>query len=193
MPLWIDKGDKDRVDTRVGIRGEWVLFLWILLVPMGLTPSPGGAEESPLSRFTTTEGGQTLSITANKMLIRSQENRILFEGDVVIERDGLVLKAGEVEMVFVPMAEDKGGIMDKVQEKREISSITALHDVALTRGQRRITSQQVVYFRKEEKMVFTGDPVVRENNDEVRGRKITVYLKDDRALVEGGAAVLHPK
>ena len=96
-------------------------------------------------------------------------------------------------MVFVPIEENKGGIMDKVQEKREISSITALHDVALTRGLRMITSQQVVYFRKEEKMVFTGEPMVRENNDEVRGQKITVYLKDDRALVEGGAAVLHPK
>ena len=160
---------------------------------VGVFPMSVGGEEAPLSRFTTLEGDQTLSIAAERMLIRNQENRILFEGNVTMERNGLLLKAGEVEIVFAVREGQGGSLVEGTQDRREIDTITARIGVKLTKGEQTILSRQVVYFRKDEKMVFTGDPMVRERNNEVRGGKITVFLKDDRALVEGGTAVIHPR
>jgi lipopolysaccharide export system protein LptA len=127
------------------------------------------------------------------MLIKNQENSVLFEGSVVMERDGVILQAGKVEILFLPTEGTPSSAAEGTPDKREISTITADQDVRLTQGERTITSHHVIYYRKEEKMVFTGDPMVREKEDEVHGDRITIYLKEDRALIEGGEAVLHPK
>ena len=42
-------------------------------------------------------------------------------------------------------------------------------------------------------MVFTGSPRILERQDELKGKKITVFILEDRVVVEGGEAIIHPK
>ena len=47
-----------------------------------------------------------------------------------------------------------------------------------------------MYYAKEEKVVLTGKPEVWQEGYRVTGEKITLFLKDDRSVVEGGSQVV---
>ena len=145
------------------------------------------------TRFISQDQGGALSITSRKMTLNNQENTIVFEGDVVIERETMTLKANVVQAVFEPVTERENGMIENSDRKRSLSAITATGDIEFNQGVRTVYANRVVYFKKDEKMVFTGSPNIREGDDELKGEKITVFIKEDRVVVEGGEAIIHPK
>lgn len=150
-------------------------------------------EETSTTRFISKDQGGALSITSKKMTLKNQENTILFEGDVVVERDTMRLKANKVDVVFIPMSEREEGLVETVDKKREVSTITATGNVEFVQDARTIHSNKVIYYKKDEKMVFTGSPNIREGQDELKGERITVYINEDRVIVEGGEAIIYPR
>lgn len=152
-----------------------------------------GGEETSTVQFVTRDQEGALSITSKKMTLKNQENTILFEGDVVVERDTMRLKANKVDVVFIPLSEREQGLVETVDKKREVSTITAMGNVEFVQGARTIHSNKVIYYKKDEKMVFTGSPNIREGQDELKGERITVYIKEDRVVVEGGEAIIYPR
>ncbi|MEK6538985.1 MAG: LptA/OstA family protein, partial [Nitrospirota bacterium] len=113
--------------------------------------------------------------------------------DVVIERETMTLKANVVQAVFEPVTERENGMIENSDRKRSLSAITATGDIEFNQGVRTVYANRVVYFKKDEKMVFTGSPNIREGDDVLKGEKITVFIQEDRVVVEGGEAIIHPK
>ena len=150
-------------------------------------------EETAATRFMSKDSVGALSITSKKMTLVNQENMIKFEGDVVLERDSMIIKAKKVDVVFAPLSEKEQGFVDTADKKRELSTITATGDVEFVQGRRTILSQKVLYNRRDEKMIFTGSPNIREGEDELKGERITVYIREDRVVVDGGEAIIHPR
>jgi lipopolysaccharide export system protein LptA len=67
-----------------------------------------------------------------------------------------------------------------------IDKIVAMGKVAVHRAQGGVaTAEKAVYGQQEETIVLTGNPVVREGNNFVKGDRITIYLKENRSVVEG--------
>ena len=150
-------------------------------------------EETAATRFMSKDSAGALSITSKKMTLVNQENMIVFEGDVVLERDSMIIKAKKVDVVFAPFSEKEQGFVDAADKKRELSTITATGNVEFVQGRRTILSQKVLYNKKDEKMIFTGSPNVREGEDELKGERITIYIREDRVVVDGGEAIIHPR
>lgn len=171
-----------------GNRYGIIIAICLLILLFAVVIAKG--EDISSTQFISKEQGGALSITSRKMTLKNQENTILFEGDVVVDRDTMRLKANKVEVVFIPQPEVEQGVAER---KREISTITATGDVEFVQGMRTILSNRVVYHRKDEKMVFTGSPNVKEGEDKLRGERITVFIKEDRVVVEGGEAIIHPR
>ncbi|NJL16682.1 MAG: OstA-like protein, partial [Nitrospira sp.] len=48
---------------------------------------------------------------------------------------------------------------------------------------------KAVYFVDGEKVVLTGDPVAWERGTRVSGKQITIFLAEERSVVEGGSHV----
>jgi lipopolysaccharide export system protein LptA len=46
-----------------------------------------------------------------------------------------------------------------------------------------------VYYEDEKKIVLTGDPVAWQKGTRVSGEKMTMFLADDRSIVEGKTRV----
>jgi len=151
-----------------------------------------GTDES-IAKFVSQDQGRALSISSSKMTLNNQMNTIIFEGDVIIEQEAMTLKADAVDVVFEPASDRENGLIEGVERKRTLSTITATGDIKFIQGDRTIYANTVVYFKKDEKMVFTGSPRILERQDELKGKKITVYILEDRVVVEGGEAIIHPK
>lgn len=121
-----------------------------------------------------------ITITSQRMMAKNKEHLIIFEKDVVAEKDGMTIYSNTMEVVL------KG-------EGKEVSIITALGDVKIVSGNRIATAQKAVYYKDEEKVVLTGEPEVREGMDVVSGNVITLFLKEDKSIVEGSKIVLYPR
>ena len=165
------------------------ITLFILLI---WTVTCEGKDES-ITRFVSQDQGGTLSISSGKMTLNNQMNSIVFEGDVIIEQEAMTLKADIVDVVFEPVSDKENRSIDGVERKRSLSTITAAGDIKFIHGDRIVFADRVVYSRKDEVMVFTGSPTIREGLDKLQGEKITVFILEDRVVVEGGEAIIHPK
>ena len=60
------------------------------------------------------------------------------------------------------------------------------------------TSSKAVYYQDQDKLVLTGKPMVKQGQDFVEGVRITIYLKENRSVVESSRskpvkAIIFPK
>ncbi|OHE59202.1 MAG: hypothetical protein A2Z47_03980 [Thermodesulfovibrio sp. RBG_19FT_COMBO_42_12] len=174
-----------------GKRQTIVIYIALLLLLVRAVTCEG--QDKSITRFISQDQGRALSISSSKMTLNNQMNTIVFEGDVIIEQDTMTLKADVVDVVFEAVSERENTLIDGVERKRSLSTITATGDIKFIHGDRTVYANRVVYFKKDEVMVFTGSPNIREGLDKLKGEKITVFILEDRVVVEGGEAIIHPK
>ena len=112
-----------------------------------------------------------VNIVSDRMEADRGSNLVVFTGNVVAEED-FTICSDELNVAY---GADK-----------EINEITARGSVRIFQEDKTSTSRSAVYRRKERTITLTGDPVVRQCTDTVKGDKIIVYIDEDRALVESG-------
>lgn len=159
------------------------------------------------------------TITAKKMTVRNQENKAIFEGAVVLTRGPLVVHSDTMVMLYqgkVDAATSSGAqtascgssetasrgksaagrdhkpdasqAMPTVSD-RKVCLIEASGNVTIEKDEGRAVCGKAVFYQDEEKIVLTGDPVVWQRGTRVSGQKITMFLAEDRSVVEGGSQV----
>ena len=69
--------------------------------------------------------------------------------------------------------------------EREVERIEATGDVKIAYGTKRAHCEKAVYYVKEEKVVLEGHPMLWEGDNRLKGGRIVVFLKEDRAIAEG--------
>jgi len=70
-----------------------------------------------------------------------------------------------------------------------VEAIGEMHHVRIKYENGNATCQKAVYFAAGEKVVLTGDPVAWEKGARVSGKQITIYLTEERSVVEGGSHI----
>ncbi|MDW7711136.1 MAG: lipopolysaccharide transport periplasmic protein LptA [Deferrisomatales bacterium] len=149
----------------------------VALVSLG---GPDGARGQPPEGIAPwTQGSEPLQVDSQSLEARGADGLVVFEGDVVARQGDLVLQADRLEV----------GID---AETRGLRSALARGAVRISRGDLLATSDQASYDAASGVLVLTGDPKVWRDRDVVAGDRITLYLAEDRSVVEGARAVLFP-
>lgn len=157
-----------------------------------------------------TEEART-TITSQRMTVRNQENKAIFEGAVILTKGALVVHSDHMVVFFKAVdapsgkpsettsASPSGNAASRpgarseelpVMSNRAVSSIEATGKVKIFKADGQATCRKAVYDGATEKIVLTGDPVAWQKGTRVTGQKITMYLAEDRSVVEGGSQVL---
>jgi lipopolysaccharide export system protein LptA len=147
------------------------------------------------------------TITAKKMTVRNQDSQAIFEGSVVLTRGPLLVYSDKMVVIFRsqnseavkpavderkptnPPSPSKGTDTMPSVSNRSVNRIEATGHVKIEKENGNATCEKAVYFNGEEKIVLTGDPVAWEKGTRVSGKQITMYLAEDRSVVEGGSHV----
>lgn len=140
---------------------------------------------------------EPISITSNKMTIKSLEDKIIFEGAVSIKKGDLTIEADRAE-VF--LSEKNGGASSKSSSSsllmnpsaggdREVSRIETMGNVDIQQGEKHAKAQKGVYDQKKDTIILTGEPEAWEKDYRVKGKVITLFIAENRSLVEGGSQV----
>jgi lipopolysaccharide export system protein LptA len=141
------------------------------------------------------------TVVSRKMTFKNQESQAVFDGAVVLTRGTLVVYSDRMVVSFRnqdattdakkeaakgPTTPAKGP--DTVSN-RAVTQIEATGRVKIERDAGNATCQKAVYYRDEDKIVLTGDPVAWDKGTRVSGKRITMFLAEDRTVVEGGSHV----
>ena len=185
----------------------WPLLLsLVVLIPSSVSHS---AESKPADDQAVPN--PTTSITAKTMTVNNQENKAIFDGSVVLTQGELVVYSDHMVVSFRPSQNGNGqnkprtsqaGRPGKTEKKpkagkeamptvsdRSISKIEATGRVKIEKQDGRATCQRAVYYEDDKKIVLTGEPVAWQKGTRVTGKVITMFLEEDRSLVEGGSHV----
>jgi lipopolysaccharide export system protein LptA len=151
------------------------------------------------------------TITSQRMTVRNQENKAIFEGAVILTKGALVVHSDHMVVFFKAVdapsgkpsettsaspsgnaAPHPGARSDElpVMSNRGVSSIEATGKVKIFKADGQATCRKAVYDGATEKIVLTGEPVAWQKGTRVTGQKITMYLAEDRSVVEGGSQVM---
>lgn len=162
--------------------------LIVLGYPVSSSPVTAGAEQAV-----------STTITSKKMTVKNQDSQAIFEGAVVLTRGTLVVYSDRMVVSF-GQQESTGGEGKKFREdpqrkgpetvgNRAVSRIEATGRVKIERDSGNATCDKAIYYRDEDKIVLTGSPVAWEKGTRVSGKQITMFLAEDRSVVEGGSHV----
>ena len=120
-----------------------------------------------------------IEITSQKLQTYNNSNKAIFEGNVIAKQGQTTLYAQWMQV--------------KYNNDGQVEKIHAKGDVKVVKLDRVITADEVVYFSKEGKIVFTGSPVAKDKKSTVTGSKMVYYIKDGKSIVENSRVVLKGK
>ncbi len=121
---------------------------------------------------------EPIVITSDRMEADKLGDKITFTGDVTLKKEGMTLYSDSMVVFYDVPA--KG-----------IREIDALGNVVVRKEGRVALSNRASYFSHEEKIVLTGDARIIENENQLGGERITLYMRDDRSIVEGGKVLIY--
>jgi len=144
-------------------------------------------------------------ITSQSMVFKNHDNTAVFSDDVVLTKGDFVMQANQMIVYFdaegAPASSRASGSPGEAPQapasdlptfgNRAVSLIDATGNVTMRQGQKTTKSKKAVYHQREEKVVLTGDPEAWEAGYRVTGSKMTMFLKEDRSVVEGSRVVIN--
>lgn len=189
----------------------WIFFLLLSAILAAGASDVYAAEPGLLSKTGETAPIPT-TITAKKVTVRKQDSQAVFEGTVVLARGPLLVHSDRMVVLFhvegqgngaVPKNAGEGTGGAKLQGRSEpqrhepppglsnhsVNRVEAIDHVQIKYAGGNATCQKAVYFSDGDKIVLTGDPVAWEKGTRVSGKQITIYLTEERSVVEGDSRV----
>ena len=132
------------------------------------------------------DAGRPTTVTADRLEVSRKERRAIYTGNVVATSTDLTVTADRMEFDF--------------DEKMEaVERMVAIGNVQVSRSDgTRAVSQQAIYDVLQERVVLEGRAVVWRRGNMVSGMRITLFITEDREIVQGDetervTVVVYPK
>jgi lipopolysaccharide export system protein LptA len=182
----------------------WIWLLLLNLFPLGMASLSESADAAiPKGGV---EQAVSTTITAKRMTVKNQDNQAVFEGAVVLTRGSLVVYSDHMVVMFraqdPPMSDNQKGyeaVKSAAPSKgpdalpavsnRSVNKIEATGRVKIEKDSGSATCEKAIYYHDGDKIVLTGNPVAWDKGTRVSGKQITMFLAEDRSVVEGGSHV----
>jgi lipopolysaccharide export system protein LptA len=146
----------------------------VALVLAGLALAASAAAQPATKKRGGDEKTPPVTVDADKMERFGREGLVVFTGNVVARQDSSVQYADRMEVYL----DEKG---DKIL--RTVSTGTVK---IITRDCRTGTARRAEYHDLEQRVVLIGNARVWQDENVVSGDTITIFLSQDRSVVQGG-------
>jgi lipopolysaccharide export system protein LptA len=150
------------------------------------TTAPSGAAAPATDGKARSDRTQPVTVDADRMERFGKESLVIFTGNVVARQNNSVQHADRMEVYL----DEKG---DRILRTVSTGSVRIV-----TRDCKTGTAKRVEYFDLEQRMVLIGGARVWQEDNVVSGDTITIFLSQDRSVVQAGKqervkAVFYPK
>jgi lipopolysaccharide export system protein LptA len=150
------------------------------------SPAKPKPAAGPLAPPTGDDKNAPVTVDADQLENRQKEGLIVFTGNVVANQNGSTQYADRMEVYL----DAKG---DNI-----VRTVSTGNVRIVTKDCRMGTARRAEYYDAEQRVVLIGNARVWREDNVVTGERITMYLAEDRSVVEGNTqarvkAVFYPK
>lgn len=154
--------------------------------PKAETKPRRAAQDKPQEARKPGESASPIVIDADRMEVLQKEGLVIFTGGVVARQDASSQTADRMEVYL----DEKG--------ERVVRMISTGNVRIVTEDCRIGTARRAEYYDDEQKILLIGNAKVWQDENVVTGEVITLFLAQDRSIVQGGSqdrvkAVFYPK
>jgi lipopolysaccharide export system protein LptA len=141
---------------------------------------PGSASGKSTTGFSLpgSESDAPVEIEAETLEFDARENVAVFRGDVVTTQGDVVMHSASLRVEFA-------GSNGKLGRMESPQSVVAVGDVRIVQGARVASGNRAEFDDAKRRLVLSGDAVLQEGSNQVRGERVIVYLDGGRSVVEG--------
>jgi lipopolysaccharide export system protein LptA len=123
---------------------------------------------------------EPLVITSNRMHAEKLGDKVTFTENVTLKKEGMTLTS-DVMIVYYNAG------------SKDIREVEAHGTVVVRKDGRVALANNALYSRENGTIVLTGDASIVENENKIGGEKITLFMADDRSIIEGKGKVMFYK
>ncbi len=151
--------------------------------------------QRPLKTTTAGQSPHPTVIKANSLVVDDTNKTVTFSGQVNAQREDFTIDCDKMIVHYQGSDMKTSG----TSAGFKIVKILAEGNVRITRkAGGEALAERAEYYEGDDKLVLTGQPMVKQGQDFVQGERITIFLKDNRSVVEGSPhkkvkAVIYPK
>lgn len=136
----------------------------------------------------------SIIITSDTFEVDDLQNIVIFSGGVDARMDEFTMTCNKM-VVYYQRQSGEDETKDVNANIDRIIATGAVKIIQKDGGE--ATAEKATYYQNDEKIILTGKPVVKRGNNVVEGSYITVFIAENRSIVEGSEgskarAVLHP-
>ena len=122
----------------------------------------------------------SVNISADEMEVFDAEHKTIFKGNVVADRTAEHLEADQMTVMNVDAKQDDG------TTKSVTDTIDARGHVTITTKSQTITGEACLYHVRSNTMTVTGNVVITQGKNLVRGQKLDLDLNTSHLQMSGG-------
>ncbi len=160
---------------------------FLLVMPFGSAGAqPAEARKEPrLER----DKPKPIKIDADRLDANNEKRMVTFTGNVVAVQEDKTIKADRLILHF--KKETQAGPVAARDPMRggELDRIEARGRVNIQMEERTATGDDAVFIQDTQQIILTGNATLREGPNLVKGEKVTVFLEENRGMVEGSDKV----
>ncbi|HNQ18003.1 MAG: LptA/OstA family protein [Smithellaceae bacterium] len=144
------------------------------------------AEDNQLIKRGIITQNEPIEIESDQMNALNDKKMVRFSGNAVATQGDKTLKADQF-LLFYENEPDgrKSKETTPLDGSAEIKMIRAIGNVSSMQGERTVTGDEAVYHHRTGIIVITGNVVMREGNNVIRGCKATIYLNKNWGKIGG--------
>lgn len=129
-----------------------------------------------------TSSESPIVVRSNSLEVDQENRLIIFEGNVRAKGRDMVIDCKKM-IVYYLNSPTKN---ESKAEARRIDKIVALGDVTINSSNGAVArAGKAVFYQNEDKAVLTQNPSIQQGPDFVEGHRITIFLNENRSIVEG--------
>ena len=173
-------------------------FVLLAIIMFGLIASDSIGSEA-LRKETEKAESEPIVIKSKTLEVNDKTKVVTFEGavraEVSAKSDDFVIDCHKILVYYTNTPSQQ----QDLEAGTKIDKIVATGEVRIKRGQGGVaTAEKAVYYQQDEKIVLTGNPVIKQEKDFVEGDRITILLEENRHIVESTGdkkvrAIIFPK
>ena len=145
------------------------------------------------------QSGEPMEITSSRMEAFNEKQLVVFSGNAVVKQGNSVLKSDQL-FLYYKKEPDKKYQTGAVEKDRmgDLDRIEAKGNVSLTQGERIATGDDAIYLRESNKITLTGNAVLIEGKNSIKGDRVIIFLNENRGIVESNSqkqvkAIIYPQ
>jgi lipopolysaccharide export system protein LptA len=159
----------------------WRLFLVGVILFLDLAGALMAGVATPTKEETKKKSSSTgfefnkkdpIYITSDWMEVDQKKSTITYKGRVVTVQADMTMRSEMLTAYYDP-------------EMKQMKQIVAEGKVNATQGNRVATGEKAVFDDAAKTVTLTGNPVMRQGNNQVSGIKVIYFVDQDKAVAEG--------